>query len=300
MKKFSVISRMLLIIRKLKRSGYMTPEELLDYIHREMSVRGEYDEISQRTLQRDFALIRETMGVEIACKKGVGYHIQEEYPDPHSYYDTLLNDFDILCALDADTGKDKYILSEHHRPVSNHYLPELIHAVRTSEAIDFDYTLLRYGGKVVHKHVQPYFLKESNQRWYVIGFEEGRLKAFGVERMQHLVVRKDCGFGRVPVDADSLFRDCYGIWSQPDMPVEYIELEYSALDGAFLKTLPIHHSQRVIYEDENTVRISLELKITNDLVMELLSRSNSLRVIKPESLKTRVRNIYAEALKRHS
>ena len=85
MKKFSVITRLLLIIRKLKRSGTITSDELLDYVNGEMRIRGEYEDISQRTLQRDFTLIKETFGIEIAYKKGVGHYINEEYTDPYSY-----------------------------------------------------------------------------------------------------------------------------------------------------------------------------------------------------------------------
>lgn len=110
----------------------------------------------------------------------------------------------------------------------------------------------------------------------------------------------DCKFKREEINADELFKDCNGIWSQMDKPVENIEVEYSALDWAFIKTLPIHHSQKIISEDENTVRIGLRLKVTNDFVMELLSRSNSLKVIKPESLRQRIKDIYTEALKRNS
>lgn len=299
MKKFNVIARLLLIIRKLKRNRFLSSEALLDYINKEMRIRGEYDNISQRTLQRDFVLIRETFGIEISHRKGAGHYIDEEYQDPYNYYDTLLNDFDLLCALDADTGKDKYILAEHHRPTGNHYLPELIYATKESRLIEFDYTLVRQNNKVIHKCLRPYFLKESNQRWYIIGYDGDVLKSFGVERMQNLTIKMDCKFKREEINADELFKDCYGIWSQTDIPVEDIEVEYGALDGAFVKTLPIHHSQKIIFEDENTVRIGLRLKVTNDFVMELLSRSKSLKVIKPESLKQKIKDIYTEALKRN-
>ena len=42
------------------------------------------------------------------------------------------------------------------------------------------------------------------------------------------------------------------------------------------------------------------LRITNDFVMALLARSTSLTVLKPESLRCRVRDIYREALRRHN
>ena len=44
---------------------------------------------------------------------------------------------------------------------------------------------------------------------------------------------------------------------------------------------------------------NLRLRITNDFVMELLSRSRSLTVIRPLHLRERVRKVYEEALKRN-
>ena len=101
------------------------------------------------------------------------------------------------------------------------------------------------------------------------------------------------------IDINSLFKDCYGIWNQTNIPIEEIELSYSPLDGSFLKSVPLHHSQEIIVDDEKEFRIKLHLRITNDFVMALLSRSRSLTVIKPLHLREQVKAIYEEALKRN-
>ncbi|MFS6557285.1 WYL domain-containing protein, partial [Parabacteroides distasonis] len=75
---------------------------------------------------------------------------------------------------------------------------------------------------------------------------------------------------------------------------------YSPLDGRFIKSAPIHSSQKVLVDSDEEFRISLRLRITNDFVMELLSRSNSLEVISPQHLRERIRKVYEEALKRNS
>ena len=95
------------------------------------------------------------------------------------------------------------------------------------------------------------------------------------------------------------FKDCYGIWNQPSIPVEEVELKYDALDGKFLKSCPLHHSQQILVDDKDEFRITVRLRITNDFVMELLSRSRSLEVIRPQHLRERIRQVYEEALKRN-
>lgn len=101
------------------------------------------------------------------------------------------------------------------------------------------------------------------------------------------------------IDASTLFKDSYGIWDDPAIPVEEIELSYSPLDGKFLKAMPLHHSQEIISDNEEEFRIRVRLRITNDFVMALLSRSSSLTVIKPLSLRERVRDVYQRALERN-
>ena len=47
------------------------------------------------------------------------------------------------------------------------------------------------------------------------------------------------------------------------------------------------------------VEVTLRLKITNDFVMALLSRSSSIEVLAPQSLKDRMNAIWAAALERN-
>ena len=102
------------------------------------------------------------------------------------------------------------------------------------------------------------------------------------------------------IDVEELFKDCYGIWNDPRIPLAAIVLRFSPLDGRFIKSLPIHHSQKIIVDDEKEFRISLRLRITNDFVMELLSRSKSLEVLEPQHLRDEIREIYENAIKRNS
>ena len=147
----------------------------------------------------------------------------------------------------------------------------------------------------------PHYLKESNQRWYLLAYDGAVMKTFGVDRIRNLDVLEDKMFERnTDINVADLFRDCYGLWNDPAMPVEDIELRYDALDGQFVKSAPIHHSQRILADTPDELRISLRLRITNDFVMELLSRSRSLEVIKPQHLRERIRHVYEEALKRNS
>ena len=215
-------------------------------------------------------------------------------------YERLLLNFDLLNALDKTSNLHTYVLAEHHRPNDSESLPALIKAIKFFHPVEFSYIYVREGDKVRKKKVLPYYLKEDQQRWYLLAYDNNILKTFNIDCIRNLQILYEETFKRdMNIDANNLFKDSYGIWNQTDIPVENIELSYSALDGSFLKSIPLHHSQEIITDNEMEFRIRLRLRITNDFVMALLSRSSSLTVIEPSHLRERIRRIYEEAIKRH-
>lgn len=299
-KRLEGLQRMLVIVNKLKEShSYITVEELERYVTLRMEERG-YTGVNLRTLQRDLQDIASLFGIRIKHEHG-GYHIIEEDEQEWNRYEELLLNFDLLNALEGDSTLASYVLPEHHRPQHSEWLASLIGAIKRSHPVEFQYVLVRHDDRQVKKKVLPHFLKESNQRWYLLAYEGNTLKTFGVDRIRDLHVLDNEHFQRdTSIDVQALFRDCYGIWDQTDIPVEDIELRYDALDGKFLKSVPLHHSQVVLADTPEEFRIALHLRITNDFVMELLSRSRSLEVIRPLHLRERIRSIYEAALRRNS
>lgn len=298
MKPVETLIRYLVTIDKLLYSQSAIPtQELLHYVNNEMDKRG-FRPISLRTLQRDFVDIDIQFGYTIKSN-GYEYSISRSPGYLAQRFDDLLLDFDLLCALNSDAHLQEYVLAEHHRPIGSRHLSTLIHAIKSTFIVEFDYTLYRKDNEKIHKVVNPHFLKESNQRWYLLAKDGDVLKSFGVDRIENLQLQNRKFIRDNTIDVKALFRDCYGIWNDPTMPVEDIELSYDALDGHFLKSVPLHHSQRILVDTPDEFRIALRLRITNDFVMELLSRSRSLTVIKPLSLRQRVKEVYEKALMRN-
>lgn len=129
---------------------------------------------------------------------------------------------------------------------------------------------------------------------------DGVMKCFAVDRMSlsEALAQK---FDRdESVDAKAMFRESFGIWNDPDDPVEEVILHYDSLDGAFVKTSPLHETQQILSDDPRTgLTVRLDLKITNDFVMELLSRSRSLEVLAPMHLRERVKKVFDAASERN-
>lgn len=293
--------RYILIINRLSGAKKFVPaDELIDYLNLQMEIRGYEIGISVRTLQRDFNDIAEMFEVNIKNKRGYGYYIVDTLDNPTCDYDQLLLNFDLLTSVSKDSDVSGYLLPEHHRPRGSENIPLLINAIKNRLEVQFEYVLVRQDDKIISKRVKPYFLKESLGLWYLVAFDEKeRLKCYGLDRIHNLMETSNTFRRDNSIDASTLFKDSCGIWDDPAIPVEEIELSYSPLDGKFLKAMPLHHSQEIISDNEEEFRIRVRLRITNDFVMALLSRSSSLTVIKPLSLRERVRDVYQRALERN-
>lgn len=293
--------RYILIIHRLSGSEkYIPADSLISYLNLQMEIRGYEIGISQRTLQRDIRDILSMFDVEIKNYRGRGYYIAERQINNDVRYEELLTNFDLLTSMNPESQTAGFIIPEHHRPKGSDSIPILIKAIKDCSTIKFDYRLVRKNDKVISKIVKPHFLKESLGLWYLLALDENNnLRLYAIDRISNILFL-DKSFKRdVSINPDNLFRNCYGIWDDPSIPVEVVELSYSPLDGKFIKAMPLHSSQKILVDNDDEFRIRLNIRITNDFVMALLARSTSLTVIRPLSLIKRLNEIYKNALKRN-
>ena len=291
------IKRLSAIVNKLSGiSEYVSKEELLEAMSGDMAENGSY---TLRTLQRDIRTIEEVFGMEIENVKGEGYRIVGWDPVYTDRFKELLSEFEILSTVGSDSGTRDYIISEQRKMTFSVDIQKVLRSIKQRRKVRFSYSLPRLGGKEVEYLAEPYFLKQSQNRWYLVAMVEGILKCFELGRFVSFKVLDEEFSRDESVQAENLFRDCFGIWDDLKMPVEDIRLRFSPLDGRFIKTLPIHSSQKIVAETNEYVEVTLRLKITNDFVMALLSRSSSIEILAPQSLKDRMNAIWAAALERN-
>lgn len=295
------LQRNLLIISKIRNTPYVSFSELTSYLERELMSRGIYDTgLSRRTIQRDIQNIRTDFSIDIEyCRRNQGYYIPNN--TIRSDIDRFLDSFDILNSLNAESGVSDMILAEKHRPMGTQHLYPLIHAIKNMVRITFSY--LKYGSEQSSfRELEPYAIKECRGRWYLIGRTKGQndTKTYGLDRIKNLIVTDEIFLKDDTIDVSEKFRYSFGIYSSDEYPVEDVILSFDANDGSYLKSLPLHHTQEIITDNKDEFVIKLRLKITEDFVMEIMSRSWSLKVIEPLSLRNRVCSICKSALDRNA
>lgn len=300
-----VIRRQMILINKLNRSGIpVAADDLMSYLQDSSSSYGysypEERKSRMRLLQRDIKGIELTFGIAIERVGKSAFVIKQTDKDSLVKYERLFADFDILTALHPDSDINRYVKPERSRNKGSEYLFEILKAIKERCIIEFDYVNYRSGWRERHHVVAPHFLKEDQGLWYVEGYENGKLLLFALDRIKNLDTSDEEFKFDESLDLEETFKDSYGIWADPAMPTEDIELRYDALDGSFLKARPLHPSQKIVTDNAEEFRIRLRLKITNDFVMALLSRARSLEVIAPAHLRERIRVTLADALARNS
>ena len=80
------------------------------------------------------------------------------------------------------------------------------------------------------------------------------------------------------------FKNCFGIIAMHEADPEEIILSFEPYQGKYIKSYPLHESQKILIDNETELRVSLYLYETYDLIMDLLSFGSTMKVIKPKSL----------------
>ena len=81
-------------------------------------------------------------------------------------------------------------------------------------------------------------------------------------------------------------------------PQEVI-LSFTPYQGKYIKTLPLHYSQKILADNDTELRISLKICLTHDFKMEILSLGENVKVIAPQQLIDEIKATYKKALKNY-
>jgi predicted DNA-binding transcriptional regulator YafY len=109
----------------------------------------------------------------------------------------------------------------------------------------------------------------------------GVVKTFGLDRITDLKIT-DTKFKPFSYNVEKEFKHAFGV--ETYAPAEKVVLEFSKQQGNYIKTFPLHESQRIVEETEDTVVLEIFIHTTNDIIMELLKYGSDVEVLEPESL----------------
>jgi hypothetical protein len=277
-----------LLINKL-RSEPCNFKGISDYLEHQSYLRGVNFSISKRTFDRYRHDILELFNIEIKWDS----HRKVYFLDMEGQQEMnvrILEAFDTYNALKGFNGFSKFIHFENRNPMGTANLYGLLNAIKNRLQVNYLYQKF-WEDKPSLKLVNPYALKEFRNRWYLLGEDTAidEIRIYGLDRLTELKITQTKFIYPADFTAEAYFGNSFGIIVQKERPVEEVVLTFAPDQGKYIKTLPWHPSQQIMADNENEFQIRLQLAVTYDLIMEILSYGAKVKVISPKGLKKEIR-----------
>ena len=172
------------------------------------------------------------------------------------------------------------------------YYKQIFDAIVNKQAIEITYH--PFGKDAKPTVVSPYHLKQYNNRWFLVGKRDDfdGLSNFAIDRIEGI---KELGRSKFePLDEDfdfgEFFEDVVGV-SVEDVPVDDVVIYANEKAFNYIFTKPLHESQIVKRELLPDGRREINLKVKDNYELRALLRSfgSQIEVIKPDSLRAKMR-----------
>lgn len=168
-------------------------------------------------------------------------------------------------------------------PSGEIHLSTIIKSIRDNIVIRFVYQGF-WNTEEEYVSLKPYFVKMAQRRWYVIGLRDdtGEMENFCLDRILQLALTTD----RFTIPKNFNFRDyfkhSFGALIEKGIDVEVVKIKVWGEQVKYLRSLPIHESQKEIREEKDYSVFQFHLRPTYDFKMEILSHGSSWEVIQPK------------------
>ncbi len=249
----------------------------------------------KRSFHNHVTAIRELFGIEIACNKNTNsYYIanSRELKDSSGFKGWLLDALSLNNQLEESSQlKDRILLEEN--PSGRELLPTILEAMRDNKMLTFSYKPYWVEDDHISNlyHVEPYALKVFKRRWYLLGkYGDSPLKVYALDRILDIDIEFESFTLPADFDAESFFSSCFGIIVSDKDP-QTIKLKVDASQSNYLRSLPLHPSQKETERTEEYSVFTYFLRPTFDFIQELLTLRETAEVLAPKELRAEMARI---------
>jgi predicted DNA-binding transcriptional regulator YafY len=293
------VKRYILLIQKISYGAHPSFNDLKEYLE------DQGFNISPRTLQRDIEQIRNEFSIEIKYNRiKNGYTLAEEDGMPPA---SLVRFLEIMSTAEllSENLKDgnellQFISFEAQGNLKGiEYLSTLLPAIQKRRKIEFTHENFDTGLRKKYL-LQPYLLKEYQNRWYLFGTigSTNSFRTFGLDRIGDLIIKTETFRPLRGIEPKSYFEDLVGLnYSETD--VEEVLLKTDKVQAKYLTTLPLHKSQTVVSEKGNEVVLRLFVRPNYELKQRIFMLLDRVRVMKPKWLVDEIKCDLKNTLKKY-
>ncbi len=177
------------------------------------------------------------------------------------------------------------------------YLPKLIDCVIKRQPITIDYH--PFGQETTKWNIHPYYLKQYNNRWFLLGYNPSyeNLSIVALDRIEGVTYWEETFKRNLNFNFDAYFRDIIGVSIEKDKGIEHIRLKFTKERLPYVISKPIHFSQEI--ENEEDGIISIDVIPNKELLSELIWFRDDVEVLSPESLRTEIKEKISNMYKKY-
>lgn len=251
-------------------------------------------EIPRRTFHNWRAVIEELFDVNINCDKENGYKYYIENADDLEQgrlSSWLLNTVAVNNLIHESQSVSNRILLED-RPSGKQFLSPIIEAMKNGKCISFVHQTFKSDVPRTF-HLEPYCVKEHRRRWYVLGrcAAEDRILIFALDRITELTVDEQTFVLPDDFDAEAFFSEFYGVVVNKKVPFETVRLKVVADYCKYLRTLPLHPSQKEVERTDDYSIFEFQLRPTYDFIEDIYKKNVKWQVLEPQWVADAVHDI---------
>ena len=241
-------------------------------------------EIPRRTFHTWKTEVEEMFGLVIMCDKHDGdrYYIENrEVLEDDGLQRWLLNTMSVSNMLLENKSLSDRILLESI-PSGQDFLATVMEAMKKNRLLEITYK--GFWSESEHTFpVAPYCVKLFRQRWYMVGNSvyEDKIRIYSLDRVQEARLSEETFKYPKKFSPENYFKGYFGIIRDEECPIETVKLKVSANQANYLRSLPLHPSQKELVHTGEYSIFSVEVRPTFDFQQELLWNGDALEVLEP-------------------
>ena len=288
----NLINKYVWLVETLYKAKKITLKEInRKWAESELS---EGEEIPRRTFHTWKNAAEEMFGLVIMCDKHDDdrYYIENrEELEEGGFHRWLLNTMSVNNTLLENKALSGRILLENI-PSGQDFLATVMEAMKKSKLLEITYK----GYWSEHEHtfpVAPYCVKLFRQRWYLVGnsVNEDIIRIYALDRVLEAQLSDEAFKYPKKFDPENYFKHCFGIIHIDDCPLETVKLKVSHDQANYLRSLPLHSSQKELVRTGEYSIFSVEVRPTFDFQQEILWNGDAMEVLEPLWLRKEIAGI---------
>ena len=316
------------IIDEYLSRGWYSRQQIEEGCNRELEAHGECPISSRQTIMNDFLTMGRKYNVTIDSKK-VGRTVFYRYRD-HNFsiykpelknedYHRLKEALQVLTCFEGmpqfewveDLGlrlnfglrqfreqRKLVAFEDSARNLGMEYFTPIFNAISEKITLNIDYQSFKRPESKEFV-ISPYFIKEYNNRWFVLGKSPGyqRISIFALDRIKHLT-NAGVAYEDTDIDFDDYFENVIGV-TISDHPVETVNIWISLQQLDYIETKPLHRSQCIIDKNDQGGVVEIEVIPNYELEQSIMALGEHAKVLAPDTLRERIKARIKASLKNY-